>query len=288
VATLWRFDEGEDRWTEGANGTAKVLTHRSFADNLLFIFRDEEGKLMAYHPFTPDTQLVKVDDVTWEWRAEKNYADDDEGFAEQFRLSLQSSERASQFQHYITRSNRQNRGLTDAAFSGPSPAWTTVEHVPLVGNAVVRNPFLAALRQHPFGRVGGAPTLSWRRFRNHRRLVVPRLRGATRSRHTSRQRLQTACSFHSSRWHQALLHCRRKGWLWKMNSSLLHKKRSGATRTPHGKHSSTPSFTPPSTAPRRTSSAAQAMTGRASTKSIASPPSRRFVLGARVMSHRSR
>jgi Ran-binding protein 1 len=107
VATLWRFDEGEDRWTGGANGTVKMLTHRLLADNLLFIFRydddDANGKLMAYHPFTPDMQLVKVDDVTWEWRAEKDYADDDEGFAEQFRLSLQSSERASRFQHYVAR-----------------------------------------------------------------------------------------------------------------------------------------------------------------------------------------
>jgi hypothetical protein len=85
----------------------KVLTHRLLADNFLFIFRDANGKLMAYHPFTPDTQLVKVDDVTWEWRAEKDYADDDEGFAEQFRLSLQSSERASRFQHYVTLANRQ-------------------------------------------------------------------------------------------------------------------------------------------------------------------------------------
>jgi hypothetical protein len=106
VATLWRFDEGEDRWTGGAKGTVKKLMHRSLADNLLFIFRDANGKLMAYHPFTPDTQLVKIDDMTWEWRAEKDYADDDEGFAEQFRLSLQSSERASRFQHYVTRSNR--------------------------------------------------------------------------------------------------------------------------------------------------------------------------------------
>jgi Ran-binding protein 1 len=158
VATLWRFDEGEDRWTEGAKGKVKMLTHRSLADNLLFIFRDANGKLMAYHPFTPDTQLVKVDDVTWEWRAGKDYADDDEGFAEQFRLSLQSSERASRFQHYVTRSNRPNRGLADAAFSGPSPvtAWTAVQHVSIVDNEEVRNPFLAALPQHPFGRVSSA------------------------------------------------------------------------------------------------------------------------------------
>jgi hypothetical protein len=148
VATLWRFDEGEDRWTGGARGTVKLLTHRSLADNLLFIFRDEEGKLMAYHPFTPDERHVKVDDVTWEWRAEKDYADDDEGFAEQFRLSTQSSERASRFQHYVARSNRQNRGL--------SPAWTAVQHVSLVGNAVARNSFLAALPQHPFGHVDSA------------------------------------------------------------------------------------------------------------------------------------
>jgi Ran-binding protein 1 len=199
VATLWRFDEGEDRWTGGAKGTVKVLTHRLLADNLLFIFRDANGKLMAYHPFTPDTQLVKVDDVTWEWRAEKDYADDDEGFAEQFRLSLQSSERAADFN--IT---------------------------------------------------------------SHDQIA-------------------------SSRRHQALLHRRRhQEWLWKMNSSLLQKKRSGATRSPHGKHSSMLSSAPPSTAPRRTSSAPQVMTGRSSTKSIASQPSRRFVLGARVMSHRSR
>jgi Ran-binding protein 1 len=156
VATLWRFDEGEDRWTGGANGMVKMLTHRLLADNLLFIFHDANGKLMAYHPFTPDTQLVKVDDVTWEWRAAKDYADDDEGFAEQFRLSLQSSERASRFQHYIARSNRQKRGLADAAFSGPSPGWTAVQHVSVVDNAVVRNPFPAALPQHPFGRVGSA------------------------------------------------------------------------------------------------------------------------------------
>jgi hypothetical protein len=89
--------------------TVKVLTHRLLADNLLFIFRDANGKLMAYHPFTPDTQLVKVDDVTWEWRAEKDYADDDEGFAEQFRLSLQSSERASRFQHYVARKSPEQR-----------------------------------------------------------------------------------------------------------------------------------------------------------------------------------
>jgi hypothetical protein len=156
VATLWRFDEGEDRWTGGAKGTVKKLMHRSLADNLLFIFRDANGKLMAYHPFTPDTQLVKVADVTWEWRAEKDYADEDEGFAEQFRLSLQSSERASRFQHYVARSNRQNRGLADAAFNGPSPARTAVQHVSVVDNAEVRNPFLAALPQHPFGRVGSA------------------------------------------------------------------------------------------------------------------------------------
>jgi hypothetical protein len=161
MATLWRLDEGENRWTGGANGTVKVLAHRSLAYNLLFIFRyddddDANGKLMAYHPFTPDTQLVKVDDVTWEWRAEKDYADDDEGFAVQFRLSLQSSERASKFQHYITHSNRRNTGQTDAAFSGPSPAWTAVQHVSLVDNAVVCNPFLAALPQHPFGRVSSA------------------------------------------------------------------------------------------------------------------------------------
>jgi hypothetical protein len=157
VATLWRFDEGEDRWTGGANGTVKVLTHRLLADNFLFIFRDANGKLMAYHPFTSDTQLVKVDDMTWEWRAEKDYADDDEGFTEQFRLSLQSSERASHFQHYVTQSNRQDKGQTDAAFSGPSPvtAWTAVQHVSVVDNAEVRNPFLAAT-QHPFGRVGRA------------------------------------------------------------------------------------------------------------------------------------
>jgi hypothetical protein len=111
VATLWRFDEGEDRWTGGTKSTVKMLTHRLLADNFLFTFRDANGKLMAYHPFTPDTQLVKVDDVTWEWWAEKDYADDDESFAEQFRLSLQSSERASRFQHYVARSNRQNRGL---------------------------------------------------------------------------------------------------------------------------------------------------------------------------------
>jgi Ran-binding protein 1 len=156
VATLWRFDEGEDRWTGGAKGTMRVLTHRSLADNLLFTFLDEEGKLMAYHPFPPDERHVKVDDATWEWRAEKDYADDGEGFAEQFRLSLQSSESASRFQHYVAGSNRQNRGLADAAFSGPSPAWTAVQHVSLAGNAVVRNPFLAALPQHPFGRVGSA------------------------------------------------------------------------------------------------------------------------------------
>jgi Ran-binding protein 1 len=119
VATLWRFDEGEDRWTGGAKSTVKVLTRRLLADNLLFIFRDANGKLLAYHPFTPDTQLVKVDDVTWEWRAEKDYADDDEGFVEQFRLSLQSSERASRFQHHVTRSNRQ---LTPApGTSAPPP-----------------------------------------------------------------------------------------------------------------------------------------------------------------------
>jgi Ran-binding protein 1 len=156
VATLWRFDEGEDRWTGGAKSTMKMLTHRLLADNLLFIFRDANGKLMAYHPFTPDTQLVKVNDVTWEWRAEKDYADDDEGFAEQFRLSLQSSERASRFQHNITRSNCQHRGQADAAFSGPKPAGTAVQYVSVVDNAEVRNPFLAALPQHSFGRVGSA------------------------------------------------------------------------------------------------------------------------------------
>jgi Ran-binding protein 1 len=121
VATLWRFDEGEDRCTGGAKGIVKMLMHRSLADNLLFIFRDANGKLMAYHPFTPDTQLVKVDDVTWEWRAEKDYADDDEGFAEQFRLSLQSSERASRFQHYITRSNRQFTSAPDTSVPPPPP-----------------------------------------------------------------------------------------------------------------------------------------------------------------------
>jgi Ran-binding protein 1 len=128
VATLWRFDEGEDRWTGGANGTVKVLTHRSLAGNLLFIFRyddddddDANGKLMAYHPFTSDTQLVKVDDVTWEWRAEKDYADDDEGFAEQFRLSLQSSERASRFQHYVARSNRQFTPAPGTSAPPPPP-----------------------------------------------------------------------------------------------------------------------------------------------------------------------
>jgi Ran-binding protein 1 len=158
VATLWRFDEGEDRWTGGAKGTVKVLAHRLLADNSLFIFRDANGKLMAYHPSTADTQLVKVDDVTWEWRAEKDYADDDEGFAEQFRLSLQSSERASRFQHYITRSNCQNKGLADAAFSGPSPVtvWTAVQHISVVDDAEVRNPFRAASPQHPFGRVSSA------------------------------------------------------------------------------------------------------------------------------------
>jgi hypothetical protein len=88
VATLWRFDEGEDRWTGGAQGTAKVLTHRSLAKSLLFAFRDAEEKLVAYHRLTPDTQLVKADDVTWEWRVAKDYADDDEGFPEQFKLSL--------------------------------------------------------------------------------------------------------------------------------------------------------------------------------------------------------
>jgi hypothetical protein len=124
VATLWRFDEGEDRWTGGAKGTVKVLTHRLLADNILFIFRDANRKLMAYHPFTPDTQLVKVDDATWEWRAEKDYADDDEGFAEQFRLSLQSSERDSRFQHYITRSNRQ---LTPAPGTTAPPPGVAVE-----------------------------------------------------------------------------------------------------------------------------------------------------------------
>jgi Ran-binding protein 1 len=155
VATLWRFDEGEDRWTGGVKSTMKMLTHRWLADNLLFIFRNANGKLTAYHPITPDTQLVKVDDVTWEWRAEKDYADDDEGFAEQFRLSLQSSERASRFQRYITQSYRQNRGQTDA-FSGPSPAWTGAQHVSVVDNAKVRNPFLAASPQHPFGRVQSA------------------------------------------------------------------------------------------------------------------------------------
>jgi Ran-binding protein 1 len=155
VATLWRFDEGEDRWTGGVKSTMKMLTHRWLADNLLFIFRNANGKLTAYHPITPDTQLVKVDDVTWEWRAKKDYADDDEGFAEQFRLSLQSSERASRFQRYITQSYRQNRGQTDA-FSGPSPAWTGAQHVSVVDNAKVRNPFLAASPQHPFGRVQSA------------------------------------------------------------------------------------------------------------------------------------
>jgi hypothetical protein len=157
VATLWRFDEGEDRWTGGANGTVKVLTHRSLTDNLLFIFRDANGKLTAYHPFTPDTKLVKVDDVTWGWRAEKDYADDDEGFAEQFRLSLQSSRRARRFQHYVARSNRQKRGLADAAFNDPSPARTAVQHVSVVDNAVVRNPVRAALPQHPFERISSAP-----------------------------------------------------------------------------------------------------------------------------------
>jgi Ran-binding protein 1 len=154
VATLWRFDEGEDCWTGGAKSTMKMLMHRVLANNLLFIFRDANGKLMAYHPFTPDTQLMKVDDATWEWRAAKDYADDDEGFAEQFRLSLQSSERASQFQRYVARSNRQIGGLADAAFSGPSPvtAWTAVQHVSLVDNAEVRNLFLAALPKHPCGR----------------------------------------------------------------------------------------------------------------------------------------
>jgi hypothetical protein len=88
--------------------------------------------------------------VTWEWRAEKDYADDDEGFAEQFRLSLQSSWRASRFQHYNTRSNRRNRRLADAAFNGP------LQHVSVVDDAEVRNPFLAASPQHPFGRVGSA------------------------------------------------------------------------------------------------------------------------------------
>jgi hypothetical protein len=158
VATLWRFDEGENRWTGGANGIVKMLMHRLLADNLLFIFRDANGKLMAYHPFTPDTQLVKVADMAWEWRAAKDYADDDEGFAEQFRLSLQSSWRASRFQHYNTRSNRRNRGLADAAFNGPSSvtACTAVQHVSVVDNAEVRNPFLAVLPQHPFGRVGSA------------------------------------------------------------------------------------------------------------------------------------
>jgi hypothetical protein len=87
----------------GSKSKVKMLTHRLI--DSLFIFRDANGKLMAYHPFTPDTHFVKVDDVTWEWRAEKDYADDDEGFAEQFRLSLRASERASRFQCYITRSN---------------------------------------------------------------------------------------------------------------------------------------------------------------------------------------
>jgi hypothetical protein len=101
------------------------LMHRLLADNLLFIFRDANGKLMAYHPFTPDTHFVKVDDVTWEWRAEKDYADDDEGFAEQFRLSLQLSWHASLFQYYITRSNRQ---FTPApGTSTPPPPGVAVE-----------------------------------------------------------------------------------------------------------------------------------------------------------------
>jgi hypothetical protein len=230
---------------------------------------------MAYHPFTPDTQLVKVDDVTWEWRAEKDYADDDEGFAEQFRLSLQSSERASRFQHYVARSNRQNRGLADAAFSGPSPAWTAVQHVSLVDNAEVRNPFLAALPQHPFGRVGSAQASTNSFVTTFPQPAAPGSSPTPGSNPFAAYKPAEAATHAGTRWRRT-------------NSSLLHKKRSGATRSPDGKRSSMPSSAPPSTAPRRTSSAPQVMTGRSSTKSIASQPSQRFVLGARVMSHRSR
>jgi Ran-binding protein 1 len=136
AATLWRFDEGEARWTMGTRGTAKILTHKSLADKRLFVFRDAEGKAVAYHPLTADTQLAKIDDVTWEWRAEQDYADDDEGFPEQFKLSLQSAEHASQLQRYFTLRTSPNRDPAAAQLDKTSAEDSGVP---------VRNPFLAAV-----------------------------------------------------------------------------------------------------------------------------------------------
>jgi hypothetical protein len=153
VATLWRFDEGEDRWTGGAQGTAQVLTHRSLAKSL-FAFRDAEEKLRAYHRLTPDTQLVKADDVTWEWRVAKDYADDDEGFPERFKLSLQTAEDASRFQRYFTPSHHEKANTAFGVLS-PSSATTQRDGVS-VDNAAVRNSFLTAFPQRSIGQARSA------------------------------------------------------------------------------------------------------------------------------------
>jgi hypothetical protein len=150
VATLWRFDEGENRWTGGAEGTAKVLTHRSLANSLLFAFRDAEEKLVAYHRLTSDTQLAKADDVTWEWRVAKDYADDDEGFPERFKLSLLSAEDASRFQHHVTPSHHEKE-KANTAFGMLPPSFPTMQRdsVSVDDDAAVRNPFQAVFPQRP-------------------------------------------------------------------------------------------------------------------------------------------
>jgi hypothetical protein len=155
VATLWRFDEGENRWTGGAEGTAKVLTHRSLASSLLFVFRDAEEKLAAYHRLTPDTQLTKTDDVTWEWRVAKDYADDDEGFPEQFKLSLQSAEDASRFQRHVAPSHH-DKAATAFGVLSASSITAQRDSVSVDDNAAVRNPFLTAFPQRPIGQAQGS------------------------------------------------------------------------------------------------------------------------------------
>jgi hypothetical protein len=185
----------------------------------------------------------------------KDYADDDEGFPERFKLSLQSAEDASGFQRHVTPSHHE-KATTAFGMLPPSTTTTQRDSVSVDDNAATRNPVQAAFPQRPVGQ-------------------APSAQGSINPFGTSSASSPpppTSNPFTSYTQRVAAT-----GGVVGARVSPPLESEFGATARKALQ-----------TVPRRTLGAPQVMRERYWTTSIATRPSQRCIAGARVMSHQSR